>query len=71
MILRPEEIVLFLFLIIVYVIPITLGFTSIRKDADRSGQPGIMWAILTIPLGWLAVLVYIAIRAIRAPSPQR
>lgn len=71
MILRPEAVFFLLFFVIVYAIPIIVGFTWVRTDANRSGQPGILWALLTIPFGWLAVLVYLAIRAIRTPSPQR
>jgi hypothetical protein len=52
-----------LVLFFLFVVPILVGFAWIRIDADRSGQPGILWALLTIPLGWLAVLVYLAIRS--------
>ena len=70
-IIRPELLILLLFFLIVYAIPILLGFIWIRVDADRSGQPGILWAVLTIPFGWTAVLVYLVVRAVRRPvSPQ-
>jgi len=59
------------FLLIGYAIPIVLGFMWMRVDADRSGQPGILWAALTIPFGWLAILVYVVVRAVRPASPQR
>ncbi|MGO8949554.1 MAG: hypothetical protein ACLQUY_18265 [Ktedonobacterales bacterium] len=59
---------IFFSLIILYAIPIILGFTWIRLDANRWGQPGIIWAILTIPFGWVAVLVYVVIRALRTPA---
>jgi len=35
----------------------------VRADANRHGQPGWLWAVLTIPFGWLAILIYVAIRA--------
>ncbi|MGO8949730.1 MAG: hypothetical protein ACLQUY_19170 [Ktedonobacterales bacterium] len=64
---RPE---LFFPLFILYVIPIIVGFTWVRLDANRSGQPGILWAVLAIPFGWFAVLVYVVIRFVRTPSPH-
>jgi hypothetical protein len=63
---RPEILCLPVIFLAMYLIPIILGFTWIRLDADRSGQPGGLWAVLTIPFGWLTVLVYVAIRALRA-----
>jgi hypothetical protein len=45
-------------------IPIILGFTVIRADANTHGQPGWLWAVLTIPFGWLTLLVYAVIRAV-------
>jgi hypothetical protein len=54
-----------------YLIPIIIGFTWVKQDADRSGQPGILWAILTIPLGWLTILAYAVVRIARSGSSQR
>ncbi len=57
----------FVFLLIAAVgtiLPIVLGFTYIRLDANRIGQPGWLWAFLTIPLGWIAILGYLVVRAI-------
>jgi hypothetical protein len=51
--------------------PILVGFIWIRADADRSGQPGILWAVLTLPFSWLAVLAYLVVRALRPASSQR
>jgi hypothetical protein len=69
---RPELFFVPLFLMtVVNAIPILVGFIWIRADADRSGQPGILWAVLTIPFGWLVLLVYLVVRAIRPASPQR
>ena len=50
-------------LFFLFVVPILFGFAWIRPDADRYGQPGALWALLTIPLGWLTVLVYVAMRS--------
>ncbi len=46
------------------ILPIVLGFTFVRQDADRIGQPGWLWAFLTIPLGWIAILGYLIVRAL-------
>lgn len=46
--------------------PIIVGFTFVRMDADRMGQPGWLWALLTIPLGWMAILGYVIVRAVTA-----
>jgi hypothetical protein len=69
--LRPEILFLTVFFLIMYLIPIIVGFTWVRVDADRSGQPGILWAVLTIPFGWLSVLVYVALRAIGTSGVPR
>jgi hypothetical protein len=57
----------FVFLLIAVlgaILPIVLGFTFVRLDANRIGQPGWLWAFLTIPLGWIAILGYLVVRAI-------
>lgn len=43
--------------------PILIGFFWMRRDADTRGQPGLLWALLTIPLSWIAVLAYLVVRA--------
>lgn len=68
---RPEILLLPAFLIIMYLIPILVGFTWVRADADRSGQPGTLWAVLSIPFGWFTVLVYLALRSVRASGAPR
>ena len=55
-------------LFFLFVVPILFGFAWIRPDADRYGQPGALWALLTIPLGWLTVLVYVAMRSMWSRS---
>jgi uncharacterized membrane protein len=70
-IMHPALVVFLVLLLLIYLVPIIVSFTWVRQDADRIGQPGILWAVLSIPFGWLAVLVYVALRLVRAPSPQR
>jgi hypothetical protein len=50
---------------------IVIGFLWMRRDADLRGQPGMLWALLTIPLSWVAVLVYLVVRALTAPNAAR
>ncbi len=45
-----------------FLLPPFIGFGYIRTDADRSGQPGWLWAVSTLALGWLAVLAYLITR---------
>lgn len=58
-------------LLLFTVLPWILGFTFVRVDADRHGQPGWLWAVLTLPLGWLAILGYLIVRAVVAPGSAR
>lgn len=51
-------------LLAAFLLPIVLGFTFVRSDANRLGQPGWLWALITIPLGWLALLAYLIVRAV-------
>jgi hypothetical protein len=55
--------------IVFFVIPIVLGFTWLRQDANRAGQPGIVWGILTIPFGWLPILGYVIVKLLRSSPP--
>jgi hypothetical protein len=48
----------------IFLLPIILGFTVVRRDANRLGEPGWVWALLTIPLGWLTILAYVIVRAL-------
>ena len=50
---------------------ILVGFLWIRPDADTRGQPGLLWALLTIPLSWIAVLAYAVVRALTPPTTVR
>lgn len=51
-------------LLLIFLLPIILGFTVVRADAHRLGEPGWVWALLTIPLGWLTILAYVVARAL-------
>lgn len=48
----------------ILLLPIILGFTVVRADARRLGEPGWVWALMTIPLGWLTILAYLVVRAL-------
>jgi len=58
---------LFLFL---GLIPWVIGFAWVLPDANRRGQPGWLWALLTLPFGWLALLVYLAFRTAGGAVPR-
>jgi hypothetical protein len=49
---------------LIFLLPIILGFTVVRADARRLGEQGWVWALMTIPLGWLTILAYIVVRAL-------
>ena len=46
-------------------IPLIIGIVGMRPDASRRGQPGWLWALLTIPFGWITIFVYAVMRAMR------
>jgi hypothetical protein len=50
--------------LLLFLLPIIIGFTAVRRDANRLGEPGWIWALLTIPLGWLTILAYVVTRAL-------
>lgn len=49
---------------LIFLLPIILGFTVVRADARRLGEQEWVWALMTIPLGWLTILAYIVVRAL-------
>jgi hypothetical protein len=55
------------FLLVVFILPIVFGFTLVRGDANRIGQPGWLWAVLSIPFGWFALLIYAILRPFIGP----
>lgn len=50
--------------VLIFLLPIILGFTVVRVDARRLGEQEWVWALMTIPLGWLTILAYIVVRAL-------
>lgn len=52
-----------LIILFITVAPIIVGLFWMWPDARRRGQPGWLWALLTVPFGWLTVIVYAAVRA--------
>lgn len=64
-VIRPEALIFFVLLLL----PWILGFTFVRADANRHGQPGWLWAVLTLPLGWIAILGYVVVRALVTQGP--
>jgi hypothetical protein len=46
-------------------LPLIIDFRYVRPDADSLGQPGIIWALLSIPFSWLAILLYVVVRMLR------
>ncbi len=50
--------------VLIFLLPIILGFAVVWPDARRLGEQGWVWALMTIPLGWLTILAYIVVRAL-------
>ncbi|HEX6541841.1 MAG TPA: hypothetical protein VF040_08820 [Ktedonobacterales bacterium] len=60
-----------LIMLLIVLIPVLIGFLWIRPDADSRGQPGLLWAVLTLPLNWIAVLAYLVVRALTPQNAMR
>lgn len=58
-------------LLMIWGFPLIVGFRYVRPDADRSGQPGVVWALLTIPFSWLAILLYLVVRMLATALAAR
>ncbi|HEX9068444.1 MAG TPA: hypothetical protein VF807_06715 [Ktedonobacterales bacterium] len=54
---------------IFWLIPVIIGLTYVRADAKRRGQPGWLWALASVFLGWIAVLTYLIVRAFTSQQP--
>ena len=54
-----------------WLLPLAIGFIYVRKDANRLGQTRSLRALLTIPLGWLAVLFYLLARMLHSAPVAR
>ncbi len=52
-----------------FLAPPIVGFVFIRVDANRSGQPGWLWALSTLFASWLAVLAYLIVRYLSTARP--
>lgn len=50
--------------VLIFLLPIILGFAVVWPDARRLGEQGWVWALMTIPLGWLTILAYVVVRAL-------
>lgn len=61
---RPVDIIMLLWVIFL-IIPWIIGFAYVLPDANRRGQPGWLWAVLTLPLGWIALLAYLIVRSLQ------
>ena len=62
---RPIDFIIFLPALFVLVVPCLIGFGYVLPDANRRGQPGWLWALLTVPLGWIALLAYLVVRSLQ------
>ena len=59
------------FFVVIFLIPIIIGFAYILPDANRRGQPGLLWALLAIPFNWTVVVAYLVVRSVqRSPAPH-
>ncbi|HKV85462.1 MAG TPA: hypothetical protein VJN88_12960 [Ktedonobacterales bacterium] len=65
MLARPELYVCGL----LFFLPFIIGVGWVMPDANRRGQPGWLWAALTLPLSWVALLVYVVVRGISHSTP--
>jgi hypothetical protein len=43
--------------------PWIIALAYVWRDAGRRGQPGWLWALASIFLGWLGILAYLIVRA--------
>ncbi|HEU5438053.1 MAG TPA: hypothetical protein VFU88_02090 [Ktedonobacterales bacterium] len=59
------ELIFLVFLASMLLVPWIIGFAWIVPDANRRGQPGWMWGLAALFLGWIAVLAYLVARAFR------
>lgn len=45
-------------------VPWIIALAYVWRDARRRGQPGWLWALAGIFLGWLGILAYLVVRAL-------
>jgi hypothetical protein len=60
-----------MFALFFLVAPWIVAFTWMQPDANRRGQPGVVWALGALPLGWLAILAYLVTRTVADSLGQR
>jgi phage shock protein PspC (stress-responsive transcriptional regulator) len=53
------------------IVPWIIALAYVWRDARRWGQPGWLWALVAIFLGWFGILAYLIVRtfAPRASAP--
>lgn len=54
---------------LIFYLPFIIGVGWVMPDAQRRGQPGWLWAALTLPLSWVALLAYLVVRALSSARP--
>lgn len=59
------ELLFLVFLAAMIVVPWIIGLVWIVPDANRRGQPGWLWGMAALFLGWIAILAYLVARAFR------
>lgn len=59
---RIPEMIVFVAAILWGMAPFLVGIFWISPDADRRGQPGWLWTLLTLPFGWITVILYVVLR---------
>ncbi len=65
---HPAFLIIRLILLALFVlVPLIVALAYIWRDARSRGQPGWLWALTTIFLGWLGILVYLVVRAFTRP----
>ena len=52
-------------LLVTPIIPLIVGIVWMAPAASRRGQPGWLWALLTIPFGWITLIIYAVLRMVR------
>ncbi len=52
-------------LLVTPLIPLIVGIVWMAPGASRRGQPGWLWALLTIPFGWITHIIYAVLRMVR------
>jgi hypothetical protein len=59
----PAVITRLVILALFFLVPWIIALAYVWRDAWRRGQPGWLWALVGIFLGWLGILAYLIVRA--------